>query len=148
MTTNTALQAAHDLLTAWTIQESEPETNRLDIVLDADNLLRAVRALDGVRWGYLAGITGLDLGTEAGLMEVLYHFCSRAAILTLRVCTPRDHASVPSITDVLPTASFYERELREMMGIDVVGLSNLDHLFLPDDWPDNTYPLRKDARLE
>lgn len=148
MTTNTPLQTAHDLLTAWTIQESEPETNRLDVVLDADNLLRAVRALDKVRWGYLAGITGLDLGVEAEIMEVLYHFCSRATILTLRVRIPRDHASVPSITDLLPTASFYERELHEMMGIDVVGLSNLDHLFLPDDWPDNTYPLRKDARLE
>jgi len=148
MTTNTALQTAHDLLTAWTIQESEPETNRLDVVLDADNLLVAVGALDKVRWGYLAGITGLDLGVKAEIMEVLYHFCSRAAILTLRVRIARDHASVPSITDVLPTASFYERELHEMMGIDVVGLSNLDHLFLPDDWPDNTYPLRKDARLE
>lgn len=148
MTTNTALQTAHDLLTAWTIQESEPETNRLDVVLDADNLLVAVGVLDKVRWGYLAGITGLDLGVKAEIMEVLYHFCSRAAILTLRVRIARDHASVPSITDVLPTASFYERELHEMMGIDVVGLSNLDHLFLPDDWPDNTYPLRKDARLE
>lgn len=148
MITDTALQAAHDLLIAWTIQESEPETNRLDIILDAGNLLLAVKALDSVRWGYLAGITGLDLGTEAGFMEVLYHFCSRAAILTLRVRIPRDHASVPSITDVLPTASFYERELHEMMGIDVTDLSNLDHLFLPDDWPDNTYPLRKDAQLE
>jgi Ni,Fe-hydrogenase III component G len=148
MNTDTALKTAGDLLAAWTIETVTPEANRLDVVVDATNLLAAVKALDGARWGYLAGITGLDLGVEAGQLEVLYHFCAGAAVVTLRVHLPRDQAAVPSICDLLPAASFYERELREMMGVDVVGLTNLDHLFLPDDWPDGVYPLRKDAVLE
>ncbi|MBZ0289109.1 MAG: NADH-quinone oxidoreductase subunit C [Anaerolineae bacterium] len=148
MNTDTALQAASELLTAWTLETSTPEPDRLDVVMDAGNLLAAVRAIDSADWGYLAGITGLDLGTEAGQFLILYHFCASAAVLTLRVSVPREAASVPSICDVLPPASFYERELREMMGIEVVGLPNPDHLFLPDDWPDGVYPLRKDAQLD
>jgi Ni,Fe-hydrogenase III component G len=148
MNTDFALKTAGDLLAAWIIETTTPEVNRLDAVVDAGNLLAAVRALDGAHWGYLAGITGLDLGVEAGQIEVLYHFCAGEAVVTLRVRTPRDSASVPSICDVLPAASFYERELREMMGVEVIGLTNLDHLFLPDDWPDGVYPLRKDAVLE
>jgi Ni,Fe-hydrogenase III component G len=148
MNTDLALKTAGDLLAAWTIETAAPEANRLDVVVDAGYLLPAVRALDDARWGYLAGITGLDLGVEAGKMEVLYHFCAGAAVVTLRVRLPRDDALVLSICDVLPAASFYERELREMMGVEVVGLTNLDHLFLPDDWPDGVYPLRKDAVLE
>jgi Ni,Fe-hydrogenase III component G len=148
MNTDTALKTAGDLLAAWTIETATPEANRLDVVVDTSNLLAAVKTLDGAHWGYLAGVTGLDLGVEAGQMEALYHFCAGAAVVTLRVRIPRDQAALPSICDVLPPASFYERELREMMGVEVVGLTNLDHLFLPDDWPDGVYPLRKDAVLE
>ncbi|MBZ0281606.1 MAG: NADH-quinone oxidoreductase subunit C [Anaerolineae bacterium] len=147
MNTDLALKAAGDLLAKWVIETKTPEPARLDVILDASSLLAAVRALDTAHWGYLAGITGLDLGAAVGQIQVLYHFCAGAAVLTLRVGTPRDHAVVPSICDALPAASFYERELREMMGVEVVGLLNMDHLFLPDDWPDGVYPLRKDAEL-
>jgi Ni,Fe-hydrogenase III component G len=149
MNTDTELKTAGELLAAWTIEKTTPEPNRLDLIVEAGNLVPAVRALvDSAHWGYLAGITGLDLGLEAGLMEVLYHFCAGAAVVTLRVRTPRDDASVPSICDVIPSASFYERELREMMGVEVAGLTNRDHLFLPDDWTEDVYPLRKDAVLK
>lgn len=148
MNADTVLKTAGDLLAAWTIETATPEANRLDVIVEVSNLLSAVRALDSARWGYLAGLTGLDLGVEAGQIEVLYHFCAGAAVVTLRVRTQRDHAAVPTICDMLPAASFYERELREMLGVEVIGLSNIDHLFLPDDWPDGVYPLRKDAVLE
>jgi Ni,Fe-hydrogenase III component G len=148
MNTDMAMNTAKSLLADWIIETNTPEPDRLDIKIETKHLLGAVTALDAARWGYLAGITGLDLGTQVGQIEVLYHFCAGAAVLTLRVCVTRDHAAVPSITSVLPAASFYERELREMMGIELVGLSNIDRLFLPDDWPDQVYPLRKDAELK
>jgi Ni,Fe-hydrogenase III component G len=147
MNTDTTLKIANDLLTNWTIETAAPEANRIDVVIDDANLLAAVNALAGSHWGYLAGITGLDLGVEAGQIEVLYHFCSGKAVVTLRVRTPRDHADVPSIAAILPSANFYERELHEMLGVEVIDLANLNHLFLPDDWPDGVYPLRKDAIL-
>lgn len=142
------LQTAQELLAAWAGETQTPEPDRLDMVMQADNLVAAVAALDSARWGYLSAITGLDLGADAGQIEVLYHFCEGAAVLTLRVPTPRAAASVPSVCSVIPSASVFERELVEMMGIQVVGTPDAGRLFLADDWPDDVYPLRKDAVLE
>ncbi len=99
-------------------------------------------------WGYLASIIGVDLGVEAGQFEVLYVFCAGAAVLTLAVKIPRATAVIPSVCGIIPSASFFERELSEMFGITIT-TPNPDRLFLPEEWPHNAYPLRKDfeARL-
>ena len=55
---------------------------------------------------------------------------------------------VPSVCAIIPSASFFERELIEMFGITVDGTPNRDRLFLPDDWPQGVYPLRKDFKME
>lgn len=148
MSTETALQTAHDLLKPWAKETSEPELFRLDVVVNASDLVAAVSALQDAGWGYLSTITGVDLGVEAGEIEVLYHFSEGAAITTLRVHTPRDNAIVPSLIDIIPSVSFYERELIEMFGVVVEGTPNTERLFLPEDWPEGVYPLRKDFNIE
>jgi Ni,Fe-hydrogenase III component G len=75
---------------------------------------------------------------------VLYHFCSGAAIVTLRTHIPREAACVSSICGLVPSAGFFERELSEMLGVTVVDAPAAGRLFLPDDWPEGVYPLRKD----
>ncbi|MBI5961042.1 MAG: NADH-quinone oxidoreductase subunit C [Chloroflexi bacterium] len=145
MTDKTPLQWAVDILAPWTKSTNEPEPNRLDVNIDAADLPAAVKAfvLD-TKWGYLAAITGLDLGVEAGELEALYHFCSGPSVVTLRIRMPRTDPSVPSLFSIIPSVTFYERELMEMFGVTVVGSPNTDRLFLPDDWPAGIYPLRKD----
>ncbi len=128
----------------WAERVERPDDNRLDVVVKAENLVAAVESLRDAQSGYLAAITGMDYGLEAGQMEVLYHFCEGATVTTLRVELPRDTPAIPSICSILPAASVHERELMEMFGIEVVGTPNRDHLFLPDDWPEGHYPLRKD----
>lgn len=147
MSTDAALQAAQTLLAPWTRAAHTPEPNRLDITLAAGDLPQAVAALQERPWGYLSAITGLDLGPASGEIEVLYHFCSRAAVVTLRVRASRESPSVPSVCAAIPSASLFERELSEMLGVTVVHTPNPDRLFLPEDWPKGVYPLRKDAPL-
>ena len=144
MSTDAALQKAIELLQPWAKETSSPESQRRDAVIEAADLLAAVRTLQESHWGYLGGITGVDLGVEAGLIEVLYHFMSGPAAVTLRVRTPRTAAVVPSICAIIPSATFYERELMEMLGVKVTDTPNTDKLFLPDSWPEGQYPLRKD----
>jgi NADH-quinone oxidoreductase subunit D len=146
MNTETALQNAQALLSAWIRQSSAPEQNRLDLMVLPEHLPAAVQALSAEPWGYLSAITGLDLGVEAGEIECLYHFCQAAAIVTLRVRTPRQAARLPSICSILPYASLYERELMEMFGVDIPDAPNKERLFTPDDWPSGIYPLRKDSQ--
>ena len=143
-----ALEQVQALLAQQVQAWYAPEANRLDARVDPASLLPAVRLLNDHRWGYLVAITGLDHGVEAGEMEALYHFCSGAEVLTLRVAIPRERASVPSICPILPYASVFERELAEMFGIEVEETPDLSRLFLPDDWPQGVYPLRKDAELD
>jgi len=52
---------------------------------------------------------------------------------------------VPSITDVVPAASWAEREFRDLVGIEPVGHHFPKRLVLPDGWPDGVHPLRKDV---
>lgn len=142
-----ALEQAAGLLAPWATATVWPEANRLDVPLSVAHLLDAAGALADSRWGYLSAITGLDHGPEAGHLEVLYHFCAGAAVLTLRVEIPREAAVVPSVCGVIPSARLYEQELHELMGVTVDGLPDLGRLFLADDWPEGIYPLRKDAVL-
>lgn len=138
------LEQARDLLKTWNIAEDTPEENRLDITIDPMNLPHAVQTLIDTEWGYLSTITGLDHGPAEGRMEALYHFCSGAAVLTLRIRLGREHPTVPTVCGIIPSASFFERELIEMFGVTITDTPNTDHLFLPDDWPAGVYPLRKD----
>jgi Ni,Fe-hydrogenase III component G len=147
MDTEQALTKATEVLAPWAAPTPTAAAERLDFTVSGDSLLDAIAALRANHWGYLSAITGLDLGVEAGELEVLYHFCDEAAIVTLRVRTPRDAAKVPSVCGMIPSASLFEREIIEMLGIDMVGTPVRDHLFLPDGWPEGVYPLRKDFSI-
>lgn len=122
---------------------TQPAPERLDAVIPVDRLLEAVSALIAEQWSYLTTITGLD-NLETGQMEFLYHLSAGAVITTLRVSVPRENPVVPSVCGIIPSASFYERELIEMFGVTIENTPNTDKLYLPDDWPTGIYPLRKD----
>lgn len=147
MDTQEILTLANEIAKSWdwVTETKQPEPNRLDVTLRSPtDLLPIVAALRVKRLGYLAAITGLDLGAEPAELEVLYHFCVGAAVITLRLRLPREGAVVDTLSDIIPSAESFERELSEMFGVSVTGLRTPEHLYLPDDWPTATYPLRKD----
>ena len=145
MNTEDILQTAGKLVAEWTKEAETPEPNRLDVLLNKpEDLIPAAAALRVKRLGYLSAITGIDLSQEVGELEVLYHFCTGQAVVTLRVRTPRGAPSVPTLCHLIPSAEPFERELAEMLGVTVVGIPNPERLYLPDDWPEAVYPLRKD----
>jgi NADH:ubiquinone oxidoreductase subunit C len=170
MTTQDNLSLAERLLQPWARASALPAPDRLDISLDASTLKAAVSVLEGTHWGHLVAITGLDhpgaatppsneqqwqhLGEEEedrpahlsqpeGSVEVLYHFSRGAALLTLRLSVRYSRPVLPSICDLVPAATLYERELIEMYGVRVEGTPDPARLLLPDDWPDGIYPMRK-----
>jgi len=150
MSTESVLQNGSELLKEFTVEQLTPEEHRLDLVIKPEDLTAAVSRLQQAGWGYLAGITGLDPGVKKGedegnsFFEVLYHFCSGRYVLTLRARVSRKEPKIASICGIIPSASFFERELMEMFGITVVDTPNPERLFLPDSWPEGVYPLRKD----
>lgn len=146
--TTALLQIAESILAPWAKEMTRPDVTRLDVIIEPQDIAPAATALHEANWGFLTAITGLDLGVEAGKLEVLYHFCEGAALVNLRVTLPRDNPVIDSVCGAIPAASFFERELSEMFGVTVAGTPNSDKLFLPEDWPDGVYPLRKDFKPE
>lgn len=140
---HSALHKAMFLLEKRALKITEPAAHRADVYLLPGHILPAVKLLRDARWGFLSAITGLD-DVKTAEIEVLYHFCNGSAIVTLRVRVPHDNATLPSICALAPVATFYERELAEMFGVNVLGTPNPDRLFLPDEFPANVHPLRKD----
>ncbi len=171
MDTVEALNWAEEILKPFSRHNHRIVPDRLDVTVLPITLEPAVRAFVAQKWGHLSAITGLDrpgstvvspeevqwtrLAGESesedlssgavreGSIEILYHFCRKAAIVTLRVSVRYSFPVIPTICGILPAATLYERELIEMFGVQVVGTPNKDRLLLPDDWPDGVYPLRK-----
>ena len=61
---------------------------------------------------------------------------------TVKVFVDDEELSIPSITDIYPSANFYEREAYDMFGINFLEHPDLTRILMPDDW--NGHPLRKD----
>lgn len=125
----------------------------MDVVIEVQDLVPAVEELIKKKWGYLVAITGFDwipkppaegeAPSGEGHLEALYHFAFGPEITTLRVKLPYENPMIPTICQLIPAASLFERELQELMGITVENTPNPDRLILPEDWPDGVYPLRK-----
>ena len=60
---------------------------------------------------------------------------------TIKVFVDDEELSIPSITDIYPSANFYEREAFDMFGINFLEHPDLTRILMPDDW--NGHPLRK-----
>ena len=60
---------------------------------------------------------------------------------TVKVFVDDEELSISSITDIYPSANFYEREAYDMFGINFLDHPDLTRILMPDDW--NGHPLRK-----
>jgi NADH:ubiquinone oxidoreductase subunit C len=70
-------------------------------------------------------------------------------MVTVRAFVPKGEPTIDSITDVVPGASLYEREIIDMFGVEFEGHPNPDKLLLPDDWEeDEAPPLLKEDPAE
>ncbi|MCK4434684.1 NADH-quinone oxidoreductase subunit C, partial [Candidatus Bathyarchaeota archaeon] len=61
---------------------------------------------------------------------------------------PKNNPNVPTVTDLIPGAILYEREVHDLLGVNFEGHPDLSPLLLPEEWPQNLYPLRKEHNLE
>ena len=129
---NLQIQPAH--LGKATIQiNADSNRDVVKILLETDN------------GAGVSAITGLDMGEKIGLM---YHIRTNGAIVTIRTEVPKDNPRIPSITGLIPGANFHEREAADLFGVIFQGHPNPARLVLPEDWPENLYPLRKDAKID
>jgi len=83
-------------------------------------------------------------GQPASDFTVIYHLLSfaRNADIRLKVALPAGDTLMPTITDIWPSANWYEREIWDMFGIVFAGHPRLRRILLPPTW--RGHPLHKD----
>ena len=95
------------------------------------------------RFSTLVDITAVDYPERAARFDVVYHFLSmyQNARIRLRVQC-REEDMVPSISDIHPSANWFEREVFDMFGIIFSGHPDLRRILT--DYGFRGHPLRKD----
>ena len=106
------------------------------------SLLLHLRDREG--FSHLVLLTAVDW-IEEGTFQLTYLISDRATRrdLGLRLRLPRDSASMESIHDIWPTAATYQRELREMFGIEFPDSPGVNDDFILEGWTDIP-PYRRD----
>jgi NADH dehydrogenase I D subunit len=90
-----------------------------------------------------AGVSGHQAQQASSDFSVVYHLLSFEAPsrLRLKVGLTGENPVTDSITDIWPSANWYEREVFDLFGIRFNGHPNLRRLIMPHDW--EGHPLRK-----
>ncbi|HLN44265.1 MAG TPA: NADH-quinone oxidoreductase subunit C [Candidatus Sulfotelmatobacter sp.] len=129
------------------VQVQPAQLGRATILADASTYREVVKVLlDADEKTAISAITGIDLGATIG---VFYHFrTSKGGIITIKVEVPKEKPQIKTISDLIPGATFHEMEVTDLLGVVIEGHPSPGRLVLPDNWPDNVFPLRKDAKLD
>ncbi|MFN4192023.1 MAG: NADH-quinone oxidoreductase subunit C [Tabrizicola sp.] len=118
----------------------------LTVVANLANLEELVEFLRddaSCRFSTLVDITAVDHPERAQRFDVVYHFLSMYRNHRIRVkVAVREDEMVPSITDLHPSANWFEREVFDMFGILFSGHPDLRRILT--DYGFRGYPLRKD----
>ena len=131
------------------IQAQEVAYEELTITVAPGAIVEVVTKLRDdpeLRFVSLIDICGVDWPERAKRFDVVYHFLSPYKNHRIRIKAMTDaEAAVPSISDVFPGATWFEREAYDLYGILFSG--NPDFRRILTDYGFRGHPLRKDFPL-
>ncbi len=106
-------------------------------------LVKELMAYEYTRLSVIAGNDERFYRNKLSLTYILAFDCIDHYI-GLRAYLPLHDPWAPSIADEIKSAWWNERENRDLYGIEFRGLKDKRKLVLPEYWPDNVHPWRKD----
>lgn len=115
-----------------------PTERRVFLTVEEEDLEDAMRAIFGLaREARFMTLSAVDEGLD---LELLYHVDVKGTIATVRVKVPKEEMEVLDISHIAPAAEFIEREVRDLFGVEFVGLKP-DKLVVPEGYEEK--PLQK-----
>ena len=130
------------------VDEEWQTADQATITVKPTSLVETASLIFHQLWGWLPLSFANDERSLNGHFAVYHVFSMEGDTkcwITVKVLVDADTQEYPSITPTIPAAVWGEREIRDMYGLRAIGLPDERRLVLPDDWPEDIHPLRKDA---
>jgi Ni,Fe-hydrogenase III large subunit/Ni,Fe-hydrogenase III component G len=118
--------------------------------IEKNNLPEVCLFLHDDKQGRLFTMVGSDEREINGNFALYYVFTidSLNHFVTVKTLVDPFDLTFPSVTLVLPAANWYEREVRDLLGLRPQGHPDPRPLVLHGDWPEELHPLQKDFPLD
>lgn len=128
------------------LEIDQPLANRIYVYVSADQIVAAVRGLYEGLGGRFQILTGLE---SRSAIELLYHFSfdSEGTVVTLKTKVSTAFPEIESISPLMTSALWIEREVHELLGVSFRGHPDMRPLLMSDDWPEGIHPLRRKYQL-
>lgn len=114
-----------------------------------EKIKNIISFLKEIQFPHFTTMFGDDKGEKIELNYVLTLFYeSELEEVTIILGTEisKQEGEIDSITDLIPGAVTTEREMQEMLGINIRDLPDDRHIYLPFDQPEEEYPWRRDEK--
>ena len=124
------------------------DRNELTLTFAPESIREAAAAMQKAGYNFFEDATAVDWLPSEPRFQVSYHLLSHRLKERIRLSVHLSAAdpTVPSITQVWPSANYYEREIFDLFGIRFEEHPNMRRIMMPDDW--KGHPLRKDYPVE
>ena len=126
--------------------KKNPNTN-IWMTITRETLKPAISLLKELSYPHLSVISGWDVGEELRMQYIFSMYYGERHgeyMVIFTVLLKKNDLILPTISDLIPGAVFTEREKQEMFGVTIQDIPDGRRLFLPEDFPQGVYPLRKD----
>ncbi len=119
------------------------KANRIRVTTTPAKVKEAVRrAQADLACDHVVQIAAVDNGKT---FELIYNLTgAHRTIVSIAIELPRDKPEASTMSDLLPPAGIYERQIHDLLGIVFVGHPDLKRIILNEDWPADEFPMRKD----
>ncbi|MDP4126963.1 MAG: NADH-quinone oxidoreductase subunit C [Bacillota bacterium] len=124
----------------------EEAQNKCCLLVDKKDLPEVCNYLNKKLDGRLFTMTGNDERDLNGNFALYYVFSfdQEHSFITIKTLIDPQDPTFPSTANDLPATNWYEREVRDLLGLQPVGHPDPRPLIVHGDWPEDIYPLRKD----
>jgi len=142
MPENPAVAALAELAT-----DAKFDRNELTVTVARESIVTACEAVKAAGYNFFEDVTAVDWYPQEPRFQLSYHILSMKLKQRVRVVAQLNSGEeIASITDVWPSANFYEREVFDLFGVYFGGHPRLTRIMMPTDW--DGHPLRKDYPVE
>jgi len=120
--------------------------NAVRLSVPPDALPQTCAVLVSDRQARLVVMTGTDERDRGRGFGLYYVFAlPNGELVSVEAQVDPMVPTFPAVTRVVPAAHWYEREVKDLLGLDPHGHPDPRRLVLHDDWPRGLHPLRKDC---